>query len=407
MSLLEPLAALAGRSRRSVLVVSAAVALAVTGTGVAAAAPTVPGLPTAVTAVAGNNTARVTWVPPADVNLLQTSYEVTASPGGERVVVPATERGATVRFLTNGTAYTFTVAAVDFDDIGPLSAPSLPVTPLDICTVVGTPGDDVLTGTPGDDAICGLGGNDTLRGGGGGDTFVGGDGQDFVDFADASSRVSVNLAESSFNTSLHRLGWADGDGSDVLRADVESVRGSAYADVLEGNEAANTLVGRGGADLFRGWGGNDEIVGGEGNDELWGLSGDDRLIGGGGNDTMMPRGDDDYVDGGAGSDTVSFTRAVVVDLAAGTARGVSDDVLLAVENVDGSPEADILRGSSAINVLSGGDGDDSLAGLAGDDQLYGDDGNDALNGGSGLADRCDGGLGTDTAGNCESVIGVP
>jgi hypothetical protein len=46
------------------------------------------------------------------------------------------------------------------------------------CTVVGTPGDDVLVGTPDADVICGQGGNDVLRGRGGDDTLLGGSGDD-------------------------------------------------------------------------------------------------------------------------------------------------------------------------------------------------------------------------------------
>jgi Ca2+-binding RTX toxin-like protein len=57
------------------------------------------------------------------------------------------------------------------------------------CTVVGTPGDDVLVGTAGRDVMCGLGGDDVLRGlagrdvlrgGGGDDLLVGGAGRDVL-----------------------------------------------------------------------------------------------------------------------------------------------------------------------------------------------------------------------------------
>jgi len=57
------------------------------------------------------------------------------------------------------------------------------------CTIVGTPGRDILTGTAGRDVICGrggddvlrgLGGDDLLRGGAGNDRLVGGDGNDHL-----------------------------------------------------------------------------------------------------------------------------------------------------------------------------------------------------------------------------------
>ncbi len=46
------------------------------------------------------------------------------------------------------------------------------------CTIVGTPGDDIIDGTPGDDVICGLGGNDVIRGLEGNDIIDGGSGND-------------------------------------------------------------------------------------------------------------------------------------------------------------------------------------------------------------------------------------
>ncbi len=48
------------------------------------------------------------------------------------------------------------------------------------CTVIGTPGADVLHGTPRDDVICGLGGNDLLDGRGGADLLDGGAGNDVL-----------------------------------------------------------------------------------------------------------------------------------------------------------------------------------------------------------------------------------
>jgi len=46
------------------------------------------------------------------------------------------------------------------------------------CTIIGTPGHDVLRGTRKRDVICGLGGNDVLYGLGGNDILMGGEGND-------------------------------------------------------------------------------------------------------------------------------------------------------------------------------------------------------------------------------------
>ena len=47
-----------------------------------------------------------------------------------------------------------------------------------LCTIRGTPGNDVIVGTRRDDTICGFGGNDVIQGGGGNDTLIGGGGND-------------------------------------------------------------------------------------------------------------------------------------------------------------------------------------------------------------------------------------
>jgi hypothetical protein len=62
-------------------------------------------------------------------------------------------------------AFGFDVGAVDWQPV---------------CTVIGTPGDDVISGTGGDDVICGLGGDDELLGLGGSDVIYAGSGNDYL-----------------------------------------------------------------------------------------------------------------------------------------------------------------------------------------------------------------------------------
>jgi Ca2+-binding RTX toxin-like protein len=50
-----------------------------------------------------------------------------------------------------------------------------------MCTINGTPGNNVLRGTSKDDVICGFGGNDRITGGGGNDVIIGGPGNDTID----------------------------------------------------------------------------------------------------------------------------------------------------------------------------------------------------------------------------------
>ena len=97
---------------------------------------TVPGAPRDVAAVPGNASAVVTWdAPESDGGSAITGYKVTSTPAGEPVLVGADAREATVAGLTNGTAYTFTVEAINAKGTGaPATSPS--VTPF---TVPGAP----------------------------------------------------------------------------------------------------------------------------------------------------------------------------------------------------------------------------------------------------------------------------
>ena len=98
------------------------------------AAPTAPGAPSGVTATAGNQSATVSWSAPANGGSPITSYTVTPYLAGvaqTATQVPGSPPATTVKVtgLTNGSAYTFTVAATNAIGTGPASSPSQPVTP--------------------------------------------------------------------------------------------------------------------------------------------------------------------------------------------------------------------------------------------------------------------------------------
>jgi hypothetical protein len=89
---------------------------------------TVPGAPTAVVALAGDESALVSWSPPASGGSPIVEYRVTSIPDG--VEATTGEVAATVTGLVNGRAYTFTVTATNAVGAGPPSAPSNEVTPV-------------------------------------------------------------------------------------------------------------------------------------------------------------------------------------------------------------------------------------------------------------------------------------
>jgi hypothetical protein len=95
-----------------------------------------PGQATGVSATGGNASASVKWTAPASGGPV-TKYTITPYIGSEAQTTttvtgspPATE--ATIKGLTNGTAYTFTVQASNPNGAGPVSEQSNPVTPMGV-----------------------------------------------------------------------------------------------------------------------------------------------------------------------------------------------------------------------------------------------------------------------------------
>lgn len=223
--------------------------------------------------------------------------------------------------------------------------------------LLGSDFNDALTGDSGKNILNGGMGDDTLMGGGGGDSLIGGEGKDTVSYANALVKVEAYLdsALQQFNS-----GAAVSDTYSL----VENLTGSAFNDLLVGDDAANVLDGG---------------------------AGDDTLQGGSGADTLI---------GGSGTDEVSYVNAsgaVTLNLdTGGTAGHANGDVYNSIENVTGSAFDDNITGNSGDNLIRGGAGNDSLTGAGGNDTLLGGDGDDLLkNTGAGLH-FYDGGAGNNT-----------
>lgn len=324
--------------------------------------------------------------------------------------------------------------------------------------------DSMLSGGDGEDLLFGaLTGVSWLYGGAGNDHFVGNAGSlIWVSYADASSRVRVDLAAPAAN-----LGEAAGD----TYSDIAHVLGSNFGDALFGTGTGELLSGALGNDKLRGSAGDDTLEGGLGADvidggdgtdaadyrraaagvraellafannsgeaagdsyaaienllgsrfddtlfgdqlanRLEGANGDDNLLGGDGDDTLVGGGGFDTLDGGGDIDTLSYqgaNAALRVDLV-NSSRNLGEaegDVLASFENLIGGGHDDTLAGNGLANLLKGANGDDSLVGRGGADTLDGGNFQDTLVGGAG-ADLFRGGVGIDTADYARSNAAV-
>ncbi|MEX2236805.1 MAG: calcium-binding protein [Dehalococcoidia bacterium] len=314
----------------------------------------------------------------------------------------------TVSFLDATTAITFDLRKANAQSTGQGSD-----TIFGFENIIGSPLGDTLTGDAGTNAIQGLAGNDKMTALGGddfltghadNDTFDGGTGRDLANFIYMTTPVTVNLGLTASQNS--------GDGSDKFLG-IEDVQAGNAGDTLIGNNQDNNLFAFGGINHLEGKGGEDRLLGGV---------------------------DDDFFDGGPGVDMVVYFlfegagATVTVDLRKTTvqATGFGNDTILAIEDYDGGPQNDVVKGTDGPNTIDGGEGNDRFMGRAGDDNLVGGQGNDNLDGGpgndimdgdagvdtlggkDGAADVCNGGIGVDkfiggskAASGCETATSIP
>ncbi len=223
--------------------------------------------------------------------------------------------------------------------------------------IIGNQYNNTLIGTSEGEKIYGLAGNDVLIGGGGADLLDGGEGNDYVSYRDEKQGVIVDLNDHSKNA-----GAAKGD----ILVSIENVKGTEYDDAIHGLKTSDGYD----KSYLYGYGGNDILHAGNGSYN--------------------------YLYGGDGNDYASYknaTQSVIIDLNdnsknAGAAKG---DVLVSIENAEGTEYDDIIYAHTIANTrlyghggedrLYGGDGDDYLKGGADNDRLYGYGGNDLLFGG--------------------------
>ena len=140
--------------------------------------------------------------------------------------------------------------------------------------IVGSAFADTLIGDEKANQLGGRGGDDAVRGGAA---------LDYALYSFAPAPVTVSLLSATAT---------GGDGDDSLNG-IDGILGSAFADVLAGDEGRNVISAGSGADAIRGGDAADTLFGQVWEDVVEGLRGDDYLDGGLGKDRL---------DGGADRD---------------------------------------------------------------------------------------------------------
>jgi Ca2+-binding RTX toxin-like protein len=340
-------------------------------------------------------------------NFLGSSYADTieSAAGANRI-----DGGAgfdTVSFAASTTAVTVDLFTADpqFSD-GTAQGDML----VSIEALVGSAFADAIAGDQNGNALDGGLGDDTLEGRAGADTLVGGGGSDTVSYLGSSIGVTVDL-------SLTGAQSGPGDAQGDVLSGFAHLTGSNLSDRLTGDGAANRITAGLGTDTLIGGLGNDTLQGEDGGDLLQGGAGDDLLEGGQDDDTLEGGDGADILDGGQEryGDMVSYAGsvAVTVDLSVTTAQTgsgpVNGDVLIGIEGLIGSSQADVLRGNGSDNRLVGGDGDDTLHGGSGADTLDGGSGTDVVSfiyASRGVGVRLDGGASWDGDAAGDIYLGV-
>lgn len=234
---------------------------------------------------------------------------------------------------------------------------------VDIERVFGTNHDDTMIGSDQDEGFDPNGGADQIDGGAGYDELL----YQLSTQYGGTSGIVVTFDDGTPNTGDGTL--RDSFGMTDTFTNIESIRGTEFADVVAGGAGSQRFRGLGGIDTFDGGSGPGRDEADYGRDINYGGT------------------------NGINADLENLDAAgfgLVID-----GFGAHDRVKN-VEQIRGTGVADIIRGDATANFFWGGAGNDVLDGRAGNDYLEGEFGDDVVTGGAG-ADELYGGDGTDKA----------
>lgn len=258
-------------------------------------------------------------------------------------------------------------------------------------------GIEYLVGGDGSDTLTGGTGNDVFHGGRGTDLINGGGGLDFLQMDDQAANapaiatgVRVNLSGADVvvnGVTLAASTAIDAWNTTDTVLNLESVGGTAFADILVGNAAPD------GVSLT-------SVRGGNGADTLVAPTGATRVLADyfsdpdanlDGNGVMANLASGTATDGWGNADTLIGIRAVN----GGAFRDVLSGSSNGGEYLLGQGGDDTLSGGDGGDTLAGGDGNDTLSGGTGNDSLFGNAGNDLMDAGTAGTDLMSGGTGDD------------
>jgi serralysin len=196
-------------------------------------------------------------------------------------------------------------------------------------------------------------GDDSFRSTGWSNAFDGGDGRDFVSYDLAEAAMTINLAAGTAQRGGIRT---------EAIVNVEGARGTAFNDLIMGNNADNSLEGFSGNDQIDGGAGNDALHGDAGSDTLIGGAGNDTLVGGIGNDALIGNSGNDVLNGGAGNDILIGEGNVDTAMYRGsrtdyTITRNTNGTYTVTDKVTGRDGSDTL---SAVEILQFGNGSLSI-----------------------------------------------
>jgi hypothetical protein len=136
-----------------------------------------------------------------------------------------------------------TIVLIALAGFAAVAIPTSAVAAAPHCTVVGTPGPDVLHGTPGADVICGLGGNDVIRGAAGNDILRGGAGNDRLDGGPGNDLLLGEAGRDILDGGPGRNLLRGGPGDNTCMPGAHDCGGDSKARASSGVRAASSYPG--------------------------------------------------------------------------------------------------------------------------------------------------------------------